>query len=180
MSATDTTPAPTWHYKEEEASAAELHHPTEEITWTGSEFIAEQKDAKWYAGLTGAIFVCCLVTFFVTKHDILSVVSIAIIGILFGVLAGRKPRQLTYRIDKHGVTIDKKQYPYAMFKSFDLQHEGMIGYISLLPLHRFQFEISVYFAPEDEQRIFDTLASYLPHEPRKQHVFDRIMKRVRF
>jgi hypothetical protein len=154
--------------------------PIEPISWTGSEFIAQHKTAVWYFGLAGFITLACVVIFFVSKKDILPVIFVAVMGILFGIIASKQPRQLQYIVDEHGISIGAQHYSFSDFKSFSLQHDGAIGYISLLPLHRLKPEISIYFAPEDEQRIFDTLAHFLPNEQREESTIDRLIKRIHF
>jgi hypothetical protein len=175
-----------WSFRQEEPDAQDFSQQSESaqtvepIVWTGSEFIAQQKDGGWYMGLFFAILACCVVAFLVTGGDYLSVGFIAIIGILFGIIAGRSPRQLRYQIDNHGITIGNKLYPFTLFKSFAVMQEGAIGYVNLFPLHRFKPEISIYFAPDDADKILNALSNYLPNEQRPEHKVDRLMKHIRF
>jgi hypothetical protein len=173
-----------WSFQPESPApqAGQQPQPTtnEPITWTGSEYLAQHKDAGWYLGLFFAIAAVSVVAFILTKGDLLSVAFIVIIGILFGVIAGKPPRQLQYRIDTQGITVGGNHYAFDAFKSFSLMHDGAIGYISLLPLKRLKPELTIYFAPTDEQRIFDTLARYLPYEQRTEGTIDRFSKRIRF
>lgn len=154
--------------------------PVEPISWTGSEFIAQHKTAGWYAGLALFIFMASVVIFFVGKQDFVPVIFVIIMGILFGVIAGKQPRQLPYVVDQHGISVGQRHFPFSDFKSFSLQHDGAIGYISLLPLQRLRPELSIYFAPEDEDRIFDALAHFLPNEQRPESAVDRLIKHIRF
>lgn len=149
------------------------------ITWTGSEFLENHKSGGWYIILFGIIALVCGVIYFISR-DILSVVFIAIMGVLFAVIASRKPRQLQYAIDEGGVHIGSRSYGYSEFKSFSLQHEGMIGYINLMPLRRFRPEISIYYPPDHEQQIFDTLSQRIPHEDHKETIVDKFTRLIRF
>jgi len=38
----------------------------------------------------------------------------------------------------------------------------------------------MYFSPEDEQKIIDTLANFLPQEVRELDAVDRLTRRLRF
>lgn len=173
-----------WSFHPEDASEATAPlapaKHLESISWTGSEFIEQHKNAGWYLGLAGFIALACGITYFVSKKDLLPVVFIGIMGVLFAIIASRKPRQLQYSIDESGLTIGSNHHPFGLFKSFSAGHDGAIGYVSLLPLQRFKPELFIYFAPDDEDKIFDALATYLPHEDRKETVIDRLAKHIRF
>ena len=153
--------------------------PIEPITWTGSEYLDRHKNTGWYLGLAGFIALVCAVVYIIGR-DLLSVGFIALMGILFAIIAGRKPRQLAYAIDDQGLHIGQKSFGFNEFKSFSLQREGAIGYISLLPLRRFQPELTIYYAPEDEQRIFEALALRIPHEDHKETLIDKLIRLIRF
>lgn len=157
---------------------SEAHYP-EPITWTGSEYISQHKSGSWYFLLFAGITVVCAVIYLVGR-DIISVVFVAVMGILFAVIASRKPRQLEYLIDDHGLRVGNRIYAFNDFKSFSLQRDGAIGYISLVPLKRLHTELSVYFAPEDEERIFQALAQYLPNEQHKETFADKFSRKIRF
>lgn len=149
------------------------------ITWTASEFIAHHKPPSWYAALFGGLLGLTGFAYFLTR-DVVSVVTILIVGVLFAILASRKPRQLSFGLNSSGVTIGDKFYPFSQFKSFDVIHEGAVGCINLLPLKRFMPELSIYYPPEEEDKIIDALSENLPHNRREEQSFDRLMKRIRF
>jgi hypothetical protein len=102
------------------------------------------------------------------------------VGILFAILAGKQPRQLSYSLDTSGITIGEKFYSYEMFKSFTILEEGAIGCVNLLPLKRFMPELSIYYPPEEEEKILNVLTGSLPNDQKQEHSFDRLMKRIRF
>ena len=116
------------------------------ISWTGSEFISNQKNSSWYFSLAVFIVVICVAIYLITK-DILSVVFISIMGILFGVVASRKPRQLGYTVDEDGIKVGTKVYLYSDFKSFSMQQHDAIGYVSLLPFIVFIMSYQFIFHP---------------------------------
>lgn len=150
------------------------------VSWTASEFIDHAKSINWYLtlgiiGLLGAVGV-----YFWTK-DIISAIAIAIVALLFGIGAGRKPRVLPYEINESGVEIDGKLYHYSDFKTFSLIHDGgPFSSIQLMPLKRFAPPVSMYFSPEDEDKIATALSNYLPYEERKMDATDRLLRRIRF
>lgn len=153
------------------------HHDS--ITWTASEFVMNHKTTGWYMLFTLCLGILGGIIYFITR-DFLSVSVIFIAGILFIILAGRKPRQLTYVIDEQGISMGEKFYPYSLFKSFGVGHEGVIGSINLMPLKRFMPELSIYYPTEEENKIIDTLSEYLPHDQREEAGVDRLLRRMRF
>ena len=150
------------------------------ISWTASEYISHQKDAGWYLILAGATAVVCALTYWISHGDLISIISIAVVGGLFGFLAGKSPRSLQYAVDSQGITVGQKSYPYSQFKSFAVIHEGPLTSINLWPLQRFMPELSIYCPPDQEEKILDFLSEHLPNDQRAEHAIDRLMKRIRF
>jgi len=174
-----------WNYRQEQEGspipgAVQQAYPEQEaVSWVASEYISQTKNGGWYFALFGAIVLICGVVYLVSR-DLLSVIFLSVMGILFAVIASRKPRQMQYTIDAEGILIGNREYDFGNFKSFSLQHDGAVGYISLLPLKRFMPEIVIYYAPEDEQRIFDALALNLPNENHKETIADKFARIIRF
>ncbi len=148
-------------------------------SWTASEFVAYQKASGWYVQVILIVTALAVAAYFLTR-DLISTVSIIIVGIVFVAFAARKPRVLTYAIDKSGVHVADKVYKFTTLRSFAVIDEGTLHSITLLPAQRFMPSISMYFDPQDEAHIIELLGSYLPKEERKQDSIDRLMHRIRF
>ena len=174
-----------WAYQAEETMAPaqypDVPQPTESqpISWTGSEYVARQKSAGWFIILFAGLAVLCG-GIYLLWNDLIAPIAIFIAGLLFAVIANRAPRQRSFMIDSKGITVDSKFYSYSEFKSFTLLQDDAMGYIDLIPLKRFMPEISLYYAPNDEQQIFETLALHLPHEERDEHRVDKLMRKIKF
>jgi hypothetical protein len=41
-------------------------------------------------------------------------------------------------------------------------------------------ELSIYYPPEEEEKILNVLTGSLPNDQKQEHSFDRLMKRIRF
>ncbi len=160
-----------------EAATATADFPT--IEWQASEFIDHQKSAGWFFLLAGGAVVASGLMYLVTRSFFSSaVVLLALLA--FGVVAHQKPRTLRYALQSDSLLIDAKHYSYDDFRSFSVNQEGGLPSISLLPNKRFVPILTVYFPPEDGEKIFDALAAHLPHEPRQGDAVDRLMKKIRF
>lgn len=152
---------------------------TPAIEWRASEFIDHQKSGGWFVLLAGGAIVASAIMYLVTQSVFSSfVVLLALLA--FGVVAHQKPRTLQYTLGGTTLTIDGKQYSYDDFRSFSVSQDGGLPSISLLPNKRFVPVLTVYFPPEDGEKIFDALATHLPHEQRQSDAVDRLMKKIRF
>jgi hypothetical protein len=154
-------------------------HSGEAITWTASEFIAHEKAASWYLGLAGAAVLLAAIIYLLTK-DVITSGVILFGAFLFGVVAARKPRQLQYQIDDHGISIGVKHFVFEEFRSFSVVPEGAFSSIVLLPLKRFGTLTTIYYSPEDEEKIVNMLSSRLPFDEHKLDPVDNFMRRIRF
>lgn len=150
------------------------------VSWTASEYIAHQKNFGWWLAFGTLVVIVCAAIFLWTR-DIISVVAIVVIAILFGYYAGRKPVVQQYHITEEGVYIGDKLYHFSELKSFAIVRQGAFSSVEFLPLKRFMPYIPMYYAPDQEDAILNTLSQYLPFESeRHQDPIDRFMHKIRF
>lgn len=178
----ESSAQPGWQYTPEESSHAAQAKPKGnpgEVSWTASEFIAHHKSIGWYLRLAAAGILAALIVFLFTR-DLISSGMILIAMVALGAFAGRKPRALQYRVDNFGVHVGEKTYPYHDFKSFSIIDEGAMSSISLLPMKRFLPTLTIYYDPQDEDKIAQVLSAELPFEEGQKDAIDRFMHRIRF
>lgn len=149
------------------------------ISWTASEFIAHEKSPGWYGMLAIATVIIAAIVYISTR-DIISTVVVIIAAVAFAVIGGRKPRQLQYQLTNTGVIIGHKQLSYSAFKSFSVVPEGAFSSIVFRPLKRFAPLTTIYYAPDDEDRIVGLISDHLPFEEYKPDAVDNMMRRIRF
>lgn len=150
-----------------------------EIKWTASEFIEHQKGFNWFLGLAGACVLLAVVVYLFTK-DVFGPVIIGLLAIIFGVSAARKPKVLEYSLDGTGIMVGNHHSAYEEFRSFSLVNEGAIESVMLLPTKRWSPPLSVYFAPEDADKIVDMLSAFVPFENHEPGLVDRFLHRIHF
>jgi hypothetical protein len=172
------SPAPTQTPAQPAQTPAHVQSSTQ-VSWTASEFVAHHKNAGWYLALIGIIVLLAAAVFALTE-DLVSTVVIAIVGISFGFFAARKPRELQYALDTSGIHMGEKFYPYSQFKSFSLVQEDAAQSVWLMPLKRFMPILTMYFDPNDQDKIASTLSNFLPFEEHQPDAVDRVMHRIRF
>lgn len=150
------------------------------VSWTASEFISHEKNANWYVllGLVGVII--AVGVFFLNGRDYISAAVILLGAVALGVYGARKPRQLEYRVDSRGIQIGGRYFSFHEFRSFSIVPEGAFSSIVFMPLKRFMPTISIYYAPEDEDRIVSVLAGSLPMSNQGNDAIDRLTRRLRF
>ena len=149
------------------------------ITWTASEFVAHDKSAGWYFALAVSAALISALVYLITK-DVISVAVVVVAALLLGVYGSHKPRELEYRLDEHGIGIAHKYYSFDQFRSFSVRAEGAFTSIIFMPLKRFAPPISIYYAPDDEDKIMAALSSRLPFEEARRDAVDNLMRRIRF
>jgi len=152
---------------------------SKEISWSASEFIAHNKSSSWYMMLFGAAAVIAVLVWLLTKDVFSAVVVLLALGVL-GAYGSRKPRELQYVVDEHGVAIGQKQYSYHAFRSFSVITEGAFSSIEFIPLKRLAPAITIYYDPKDEDEIIGVLSQHVPFEPHKRDAIDQLMHRIRF
>ena len=155
------------------------HDEPDAVTWTASEFVAHDKSSEWYTLLALGALAGAGLMYILTK-DFISVAVVVVAALLFGVYGAHKPKQLQYRIDLHGITIGGKHYSYDQFGTFSVIPEGAFSSIVLMPLKRFAVPLTIYYAPEDEDKIAELLSAQLPYEQRRRDAVDSLMRKVRF
>lgn len=164
-----------------EQSPADAPHPDtmRSVSWTASEFVANHKGANWHLSYFLFLIVFLAVILLTTK-DIISTVSIGVVLALFIIIANRKPRQLAYELNNSGVQIADKFYPYDHFKSFSVSDDGAVESINFMPLKRFMPEISIYFPPDEGDKIIAILTDHLPHDQVAENKIDKLFKKLHF
>lgn len=154
-------------------------HEDTAITWEASEFVNHEKKMSWFVLLAVIAVVLCGVMYLITD-SILSTVVAGIAILAFGIMAGQKPRTLTYTVLPASIKIGEKSYSYNDFRSFSVAEEGALSSIVLQPNKRFLPMLTIYFAPDDGEKIFEALSAHIPYEEHQMDFVEKIMHRVRF
>ncbi len=152
---------------------------TDTVEWTASEFIAHDKGFGWYAvfALVAAAIAALL---YLIIRDVFSIVVVIIMAAILAVAASRKPRVMAYKLDRSGLTVGSKFYSYRAYKSFSLPETGPFVSIELSPLKRLGFPVSLYLAPDNQDKVLEVLSDHLPMERRELSSLDHLMHQLRF
>jgi len=153
--------------------------PIEPVSWTASEYVAHEKASSWYFILYAFGLAVTALVYVLTK-DIIATVAILAGCISMSVYAARKPSTKKFTVDETGISVDDLHHPYSKFRSFSVVEEGAIDSIWLKPFKRTSPIVVMYFSPEEEKKIIDVVANFLPHEQRELDAVDRFSKKIRF
>ncbi len=163
----------------EAANEPNLAAEPEELSWEASEYIQHHKPTLWYIGFFGIGVVIAGLIYLLLQDWIAITVVVVMFAALF-VYGIRKPRTLRYVIHQSGIVVGEKVFPFSGFRSFSLTHDQGVPSITFIPLQRFALPLTVYFAPDDADRIADTLSVHLPYEEHQPDMIDRLSHYLRF
>ncbi len=153
--------------------------PIPEVSWSASEFVAHEKSLNWYLGFAAAIIIITAIVYVWTR-DALSAIAVIVVSVLFGIIAARKPRVVEYHLTNDGIVIGTRAYHYSEFKSFGVLEDGAFTGIVFSPLKRFMPPLTIYYPPDEQEKIAYVLSSHLPYAPPPTDSIDRLLRSIHF
>jgi hypothetical protein len=162
-----------------EAPQPQLEVQTPSLTWSASEFVSRQKSGAWYT-LVIIVFLAVAIGAWFMFHDIVSAIVIVLAGVALSYYGAHKPRQVEYEINHEGISIGQKHFQFSEFKAFSIVPEGAFETVQLIPTKRFLPMTTLFFDPQDGDKIIDILGSHLPHQERKADAIDNLMRKIKF
>jgi hypothetical protein len=171
-------PAPdaNWQF----SAAPEQQQPIDEdLQWMAAEFIEHEKSPGWYVTLALVGIVIAAVAYLVTRDKITAGIIVAVM-IGFGAFASRRPQTQQYRMNLHGILVGNKIYSFHDFKTFSVTEDNAIVSIVFMPLKRFMPPLTVYVAPDMEERVVNFLGNFMPFERHKADAVESLMRRIHF
>ena len=148
------------------------------LNWNASQSSVHKKSITWYFYLFVITIVAAGLVFLLTKDKITTGV-IVFAGLVFGYYGARKPANVDYQLDGSGIKIGQKFYDFNMFKSFSVISGKDSSSIILIPLKRFNPQLSVFYDPKDEKKIMGILSDRLPFEQRRD-VIDSFLRWIHY
>lgn len=177
---TPTQPVATQHVAgAQQTSPSKPIVEPEEVRWQASEFVDHEKNSNWFLLLICAAVLLSGLTYLISR-SIFSTLVVMMAALAFAVTAKQKPRTLQYALLPTEITVGERRYRYEDFASFSVVREGALWNIVLRPTKRFMPNLTIYFDPNDGEKIFDILAAQMPHEEHRPDVVDQLMSRIRF
>jgi hypothetical protein len=151
----------------------------ENVSWSAKEFIEHDRSSSWYVVLVFGAVVLAVVIYFITKDNFAVAATVAV-GIIAAVYAGHKPKELDYELTNKSIRVGERTYSYGMFKSFSVAREGEHTSIVLEPVKRFIPPMTLYFPPDEEKRVTNSVGNHLPMQEHQPNITERLSHRFRF
>jgi len=126
------------------------------INWTSAEFHYHEKDEAWPV----LVMVCAVMIGAIAlwQRNLLFVIFTVIAAVLILVWGRRRPRLRAFALDKKGLHIDDRIYPFHDFSSFALYEDGLL----LHPKSRVRRHFSIIIPHEKDDAIREYLLAFLP------------------
>jgi len=145
------------------------------ITWEAFEHHHGEKTSDWFWVL-GIITVGVTVAAIVLGNTLLGIL-IGISGALMGILAGRKPKIITYAVTLRGLRVEDRLYPYSTLHSFYIDEEHYVGPQLLVKSEKILMPLIVMPIPEEYiDDIEDIVASRLPEEHLEEPFANKLLE----
>lgn len=151
---------------------------TEKIEWSMPEYFEKERNNDWFWAL-GVIVVAASVTSIIFSNYFFAVLII-LSGVLIAVFAVKKPDLVNYELNKKGLKIKSRTFPYNKIKSFWVQVETpptlfIKSERLIMPIISMPIEYSLATQIRDRM-----LKNNVTEEEMKEHVSDKIMESIGF
>ena len=143
--------------------------------WTAFNGSHRHKSPGWYFLLTLVTAIIAGIAYLLTS-DKITTAAILVCGIALGIYASKRPSQVKYTLDSGGFKINDRYFSLSAFRSFSIVTEGGQQSAVLTPLKRFMPYVYIYFAPDMESPVIETLGNILPRQSLNLDLLDRFMK----
>ncbi len=149
------------------------------LEWRALEYEEKERGNDWFWAL-GVIVVASSITSFIYKNYFFSLFLI-IGGFLLALFAVKKPDLVFYEMNKKGLKIRNRLFPYENIKSFWVKKEGMQPTLFIKSERLFMSIISMPLGEDITEEVKNImLSNNVPEEEMKEHVSEKIMDSLGF
>ena len=161
-----------------------IERSDEKLIWSALEYEEKERSADWFWAL-GIIVATSSITAIIFENYFFATL-LALSGILLGFFAIKKPDTVTYKLNRQGLTIRNRLYPYQNIKSFWVQ-TGVRGETNLKPIlfiHSERVFMPILSIPIDETIAEDIhsimLSQNIAEVEMNEHASEKIMEALLF
>jgi len=150
------------------------------IKWQAHEYFHYERSMDWYWAV--AIISLSIITLAFLFDDYLFAL-VVIVGVFTLVMyANRKPRLITFEVNRKGVRVDKMLYPYASIESFWVEdhHEHPEPRLILKSNKVVMPFIIIPIAEIHPDEVHQYLLNFIPEEEHHEPLAQRIMESLGF
>lgn len=144
------------------------------INWTSAEFHYHEKDEAWPAlVIVGALIIGAIALW---QRNLLFAIFIGIAAVLMLVWGRRRPLRRAFALDKKGLHIDDRIYPFHDFSSFALYEDALLMH----PKSRVRPYFSIIIPHDKGDEIREYLLVFLPEVEYTESFVEIISHWLRF
>lgn len=132
----------------------------EPIIWEAAEFDVSTRSTRWY--IIFSIVLVVLVGYAIYSSQWILLATILVVGGLLFFSNRIKPRQMTYKIDNSGLSINDKLYPFEQLKNFWFYSKEGRAYLNFVSTSKFMPTITIRINPNQQENIKNILINILP------------------
>ena len=149
------------------------------IEWQAPEFEKYEKGKVWF--VTAAIIALAVFTAALIMENFIFAFLIILAVFIIFIYALKEPRIVNFKIDSHGITIDKKLYTYQEIISFWIFYDP--PHLKELTIKSKKFIaplIKIPLADQDPVEIRQTLLKFIKEEKEEESLADIFARYLRF
>jgi len=145
------------------------------IIWMAPKLFGYKRGASWYVALI--LIALILSAVFIWQKQYLAVAVIVLFTLVTLLNTREKSEASKYTINKQGLTVDNKSYPFEVFKGFWIAEGYPYDTLYFESIKKFNLPITVYLTEENTEEIKEFLKQFLPeHEGKKEIIIDKFSK----
>ncbi|KKT87017.1 MAG: hypothetical protein VE97_C0008G0002 [candidate division Kazan bacterium GW2011_GWB1_45_10] len=130
------------------------------IVWQAAEFETHIRDWRWYAVFS--LLWVVLIGYSIYSRQWMLLASVVVVGSLLLFSNRIRPRQMTYRIDSAGLSINNKLYLFEQLKNYWFHVKDGKVYLNLVSTSKFMPTITIRIDQFNQESIQTVLAKFLP------------------
>ena len=99
---------------------------------------------------------------------------------IFGYYGTKKPQTIKYSVGPEGISVGNKNFSIDSLKSYSVQDYNNLSVVIFVPVKRFATLITLYYKPEDEDKVLGFIETVVPFDDRKEDIIDRFSRHIGF
>ena len=149
------------------------------LTWKAPSHIQPQRSLAWYLGFS--LISVGLIVFGVYSHSILTIITFCVIILSVLIFAIQKPKNVTYKATKTGITVDNSVYPYKIIKIFWINYDPpLTKTLNIETSAYLNNRLTLQLADHDPVLLRMFLKQYLPEDMnREESVSEALARRLK-
>lgn len=151
----------------------------DEARWSAPLFRHHEKGSGWYLVLILATVIVGGLAYLIAR-DRWAVIAIVALAVVVAIAAGKRPHDVEYVVTTDGIRVGSRSFSIDDFRSFSVIMDSAGRSIIISPIKRFIPPVTLFYNPEQEEKVVSILSAVLPLEDYHPDAIDRLSRRLRF